>query len=256
MQQADPSTRTCSSWRRSPGSTAPALQHAPSARGADPAAARVLTMANDEGKPHGRPRRSDLLQGGGPPPLGAPSQDEDEQEEENTDSARGRAGAGHAGDTLLDRYRSRADQAEAKLQEYIAAFKQSQAEADAFRGRLTRDLDRKVDLKFAGIVRELARPWTTWSSLSPTWRRCPRPSPGPGRVPGGAAFPADPGASRRRAHLPRRRAVRPRRGGGGPRGCRGRSALDGVVTETMRPGYRLGDQLVRPAAVAVGRASR
>ncbi|HET9298983.1 MAG TPA: nucleotide exchange factor GrpE, partial [Candidatus Polarisedimenticolaceae bacterium] len=32
--------------------------------------------------------------------------------------------------------------------------------------------------------------------------------------------------------------------------------LDGVVTETMRPGYRLGDQLVRPAAVAVGRASR
>ena len=30
-------------------------------------------------------------------------------------------------------------------------------------------------------------------------------------------------------------------------------AQDGVVTQTLRPGYTLGDQLVRPAAVAVGR---
>ena len=30
---------------------------------------------------------------------------------------------------------------------------------------------------------------------------------------------------------------------------------DGKVTETMRPGYRLGDQLIRPARVAVGRKS-
>ena len=29
----------------------------------------------------------------------------------------------------------------------------------------------------------------------------------------------------------------------------------GKVTETMRPGYRLGDQLIRPARVAVGRKS-
>ena len=28
---------------------------------------------------------------------------------------------------------------------------------------------------------------------------------------------------------------------------------DGVVTETLRPGYRLGDNLIRPARVAVGR---
>ena len=187
-----------------------------------------------------------------------PLKDEDEQEE-NTDrpEAEREPAPGAAGDTLLDRYRSRADQAEAKLQEYIAAFKQSQAEADAFRGRLTRDLDRKVDLKFAGIVRELLSTVDDLElALSPV-ASVPEAEPlargvslavqrflqilerhGVVRIsPEGEPFdPAE-------AEAVRVDAVDD-------------PALDGVVTETMRPGYRLGDQLVRPAAVAVGRASR
>jgi molecular chaperone GrpE len=151
-------------------------------------------------------------------------------------------------------YRARAEEAERKLQDYVTAFRQSQAEADAFRQRLQRDVDRKVDLKFAGLVRELllavddlelalshvsgvreAEPLARGVSLAMQSFLQALERHGVERIaPDGEPF--DPTVAE---------AVRvdpvddP--------------ARDGTVTRTMRSGYRLGDQLVRPAAVAVGR---
>jgi len=178
-----------------------------------------------------------------------PLEEQDEPEEENTDRPQAAAG-----DTLLDTYRSRAEQAEAKLHEYIAAFRQSQADADAFRGRLTRDLDRKVELKFAGLVGELL---STVDDLELALAHVPE------------GDPLARGVSLAVQHflqiLERHEVVRIAPDGEPFDPAVAEAvrvdpvddpALDGVVTQTMRPGYRLGDQLVRPAAVAVGRAPR
>ncbi|HEX5044984.1 MAG TPA: nucleotide exchange factor GrpE [Candidatus Polarisedimenticolaceae bacterium] len=180
------------------------------------------------------------------------------EQEENTDRPEAEPEPRPAaGDTLVDSYRSRAEQAEAKLHEYIGAFRQSQADADAFRERLARDLDRKVELRFAALVRELlstvddlelaqahmagvvdAAPLTRGVSLAVQHFLQILERHGVVRIsPEGEPF--DPAV----AEAVRVDPVED-------------PALDGVVTETMRPGYRLGDQLVRPAAVAVGRASR
>jgi len=185
-----------------------------------------------------------------------PLHEQDGGDEENTDRPEPEGSPG-PGDTLLDNFRSRAEQAEAKLHEYIGAFRQSQADADAFRERLGRDVDRKVELKFAALVRDLlsivddlelalahvsgvpeAEPLARGVSLAVQRFLQVLERHGVVRVaPDGEPF--DPAM----AEAVRVDAVDD-------------PALDGVVTETMRPGYRLGDQLVRPAAVAVGRASR
>ncbi len=181
---------------------------------------------------------------------------EHDEQDENTDRPEDESRPA-GGDGLLDRYRSRAEQAEAKLHEYIGAFKQSQAEADAFRERLNRDLDRKVELRFASLVRDLlstvddlelalahvagvpdAEPLARGVSLAVQHFLQILERHGVVRIaPDGEPF--DPAV----AEAVRVDPVKD-------------PELDGVVTETMRPGYRLGDQLVRPAAVAVGRASR
>ena len=179
-----------------------------------------------------------------------------EPDEENTDRPEPEPSPA-PGDTLLDSFRSRAETAEAKLHEYIAAFRQSQVDSDAFRERLGRDLDRKVELRFAALVRELlstvddlelalahvsgvpdAEPVARGVSLAVQRFLQILERHGVVRIaPDGEPF--DPAV----AEAVRVDAVDD-------------PALDGVVTETMRPGYLLGDQLVRPAAVAVGRASR
>jgi molecular chaperone GrpE len=180
------------------------------------------------------------------------------EQEENTDRPETDAESRPAaGDTLLESYRSRAEQAETKLHEYIGAFRQSQADADAFRERQERNVDRKVELRFAALVRELlstvddlelalahvagvpdAEPLAQGVSLAVQRFLQVLERHGVVRLePDGEPF--DPAV----AEAVRVDPVED-------------PALDGVVTETMRPGYRLGDQLVRPAAVAVGRASR
>lgn len=162
------------------------------------------------------------------------------------------------GGTLIDAFRARAEQAEAKLQDYVAAFRQSQADADGFRERITRDVDRKVELKFAGLVRDLlgtmddlelalshvagvpeAEPLARGVSLAVQSFLQALERHGVVRIaPDGEPF--DPTL----AEAVRVDPVQD-------------PEQDGVVTQTLRPGYRLGDQLVRPAAVAVGRrASR
>lgn len=181
----------------------------------------------------------------------------DDDEVENADHPEvepEREAPGPSGSSVVDAYRGRAEEAERKLQDYIAAFRQSQAEADAFRQRLTRDVDRKVDLRFAALVRELlatvddlelalshvsgvreAEPLARGVSLAVQSFLSALDRHGVERIaPDGEPF--DPAT----AEAVRVDAVDD-------------PSQDGKVTQTMRPGYRLGDQLVRPAAVAVGR---
>lgn len=51
--------------------------------------------------------------------------------------------------------RARAEGAERKLREIQATFVAAKAELDATRSRLERDLERKVEIKFAGLVTDL-----------------------------------------------------------------------------------------------------
>jgi len=172
---------------------------------------------------------------------------EDEQEQDE-------AAAEPARPTVLDEYRQRAEDAERKLQEYIEAFKGFKQEQDAFRERLRKDVERRVELRFGELVgtllesldnldlalshaRELSGAESLTEGLALARDRflaaleqhgVEQVVPGPGEFdPNDAeAVRVDPVDVRER---------------------------DGCVTETLRPGYRLGDLVVRPARVAVGR---
>jgi molecular chaperone GrpE (heat shock protein) len=156
--------------------------------------------------------------------------------------------------TLLDEYRQRAEAAERKLQEYIEAFKRFKDEQEEYRLRLSRDVDRRVDLKFGEMVGELLESMDNLDLALSHVHDVPEAEPlaeGVGMAqrrflntleqhgiekisPEGEMF--DPNESE---------AVRV-------------DSLDspddnGKVTETLRPGYRLGERVIRPARVAVGR---
>ena len=156
-----------------------------------------------------------------------------------------------AAPAVIDAYRNRAEEAERKLQDYIAAFRQSQAEADAFRQRLTRDVDRKVELKFAGLVSELL---ATVDDLELALSHVGDGGP----LAQGVALAVQGFLSKLERHgveriAPDGEIFDPETAEAVRMDPVDDPAKDGTVTQTMRPGYRLGDQLVRPAAVAVGR---
>jgi molecular chaperone GrpE len=151
-------------------------------------------------------------------------------------------------------YRRRAEAAEAKLIEYSAAFQRAQAEHEQFRERMLRDVDRRVELKFGGLVEELldlvddldlALAHATGSAAIETLAHGVRLArdrflaalarAGVERVdPDGTAF--DPNV----AEAIRLDPVSD-------------PARDGTVTETLRAGYRIGERVLRAARVAVGR---
>jgi len=138
--------------------------------------------------------------------------------------------------TILDEYKKRAQDAERKLLEYIAAFKESQSEQEAFRARIGRDVDRRVELRFGELVADLLE---TLDDLDLALAR-----------------------DRFLAALERRGVERTVLDGQefDPNVAEAvrldpvdSPDLDGKVTQTFRAGYRLGDQVVRAARVAVGR---
>jgi len=59
--------------------------------------------------------------------------------------------------TIIDEYRERAEAAEQKLLEYIDAFKAFRTEQEEVRQRLNRDIERRVELQFGEIVAELLK---------------------------------------------------------------------------------------------------
>ena len=155
--------------------------------------------------------------------------------------------------TVVDEYRMRTEAAEQKLQEYIEAFKQFRREQDEFRERLGRDVDRRVELKFGSLVQELFEALDNLDLALGHVTEVPEAAPlaqglelarkrflealerqGVAQVSPAGEF--DPNE----AEAVRVDAVE-------------RRELAGTVTEVLRPGYKLGERVIRPARVAVGR---
>jgi molecular chaperone GrpE len=159
--------------------------------------------------------------------------------------------------TILDEYRQRAEDAERRLQEYIAAFKRHQDEQEQVRERLARDVERRVDLRFGEMVADLLG---VSDDLDLALAHAAG-NAGAEPLAAGVAIARD----RFLATLERQGVQRfaPDRLPFDPNEAEALRvdavadpALDGVVTETLRPGYRYGERVIRPARVAVGRSAR
>ncbi len=160
--------------------------------------------------------------------------------------------------TVVEEYRRRAEAAEQRLQDYIQAFKEARAEQEALRARLERDCDRRVDLRFAELVRELlvivddfdlalqhgasiaeAAPLLEGLKLARDRFLATLEKSGIQRIEPAPGEPFDPHTAE---------AVRTEPAGDPER--------DSSVVETVRPGYRLGDHILRAAQVVVARYER
>jgi len=156
--------------------------------------------------------------------------------------------------TLLDEFRQRAEAAERQLQEYIDAFKRFRAEHEEFRERLSRDVDRKVELKFGALVNELLESVDDLDLALEHANRVPEAEP----LAQGVEL-----ARRRFLGTLERHGVTQLAPDGAEFDPNEAEAVridpvdsreqNGRVTETIRPGYRLGDRGIRAARVAVGR---
>lgn len=156
--------------------------------------------------------------------------------------------------SMIDEYRERTEAAENKLQEYIEAFKGFKKEQEDFRERLNRDVDRRVDLQFGGLVEELLEAMDNLDLALEHVADVPAAEP-----------------LARGVELARRRFLEALERHGvekvDPSGEEfdpneaeamrvdpvNEPAMSGKVTDVLRPGYRLGDRVIRPARVAVGR---
>lgn len=155
--------------------------------------------------------------------------------------------------SIVDELRLRAEGAEHKLREYIAAFQQSKTENEQFRERLLRDVDRRVDLKFAELVENLIEGLDDLDlalahvegSHDDVLRR-------------GVGLARDRFVAALARHGVERIDVEgsefdPNIAEAIRLDAVSDPSLDGTVTATLRPGYRIGERVFRPARVAVGR---
>jgi len=156
--------------------------------------------------------------------------------------------------TLLDEYRSRAEAAERQLQEYIEAFKRFKADHEEFRDRLSRDVDRKVDLKFGELIGELLESVDDLELALEHASQVPQAEP--------LARGVELARRRFLATLERHGVTQfsldgeefdPNEAEAVRIDPVGSADQNETVTETVRPGYRLGDRVIRAARVAVGR---
>jgi len=154
---------------------------------------------------------------------------------------------------LVDEYRARTETAEQKLQDYIEAFKQFRREQDDFRERMGRDVDRRVELKFGTLVNELLE---ALDDLDLALEHA-------GDVPQAAPLTQGLALARKRflEALDRHGVLQVwPEGEFDPNEAEAvrvdpvdDRSLAGTVTQVLRPGYRLGERIIRPARVAVGR---
>jgi molecular chaperone GrpE len=156
--------------------------------------------------------------------------------------------------SIVEEYRERTEAAEARLQEYIEAFKRFRAEQDEVRARLLRDVERRAEGRFGELVSQLLGTVDDLELALEHARNIPATeglvrgvelarkrfldaliAAGVERF-GEAGVPFDPNE----AEAVRVDPVTS-------------SAADGTVTEVLQPGYRLADRVLRAARVAVGR---
>lgn len=156
--------------------------------------------------------------------------------------------------TIVDEYRARAETAEQRLQDYIAAYKQSQAEMEGVRAKLAEDVERKASLRFGDLVTELL------GSLDDLDLALGHMEPVPEAAPlaEGVALVRDRFLATLERHGVER--IAPKGEEFDPNIAEALRVdpiddpdLDGKVTELLRPGYRLKDRVLRAAQVAVGR---
>jgi molecular chaperone GrpE len=156
--------------------------------------------------------------------------------------------------SVLDEYRLRTEAAEQKLQEYIEAYKAQTREQEAFRRRTERDVERRVQLQFADLVRELLDAVDTLELALEHVAGIPQAEP----LARGVALARDRFLSTLERHGVSR--IDPTGSPFDPNEAEAlrvdpvpTEAQHDLVTATLRPGYRLGDHVIRPARVAVGR---
>jgi len=174
--------------------------------------------------------------------------------EDGNESPCGESDASPRTPTLLDEYRERTEAAERKLQEYIEAFKEFKQEQDAFRTRLGRDVERRVELQFGSLVESLLE---VVDNLDLALEHV-------GEVPEAVQLARGVDLARRSFLETLERngveRVSPLEAEFDPNEAEALRVdevddprLSGKVTEVLRPGYRLGERVIRPARVAVGR---
>jgi molecular chaperone GrpE len=158
--------------------------------------------------------------------------------------------------TIVDEYRQRAEAAEQKLHEYIDAFKQFKGEQEQVRQRLNRDIERKVELQFGEIVAELLK---SVDDLDLALAHVGEgESEAVRNLANGVRMARDKFLETLERHgvsrmEPYGEAFDPNLAEAIRMDPVTDPKLNGTVTETLRPGYRLGDRIIRAAQVAVGR---
>lgn len=156
--------------------------------------------------------------------------------------------------TVLDEYRERAEAAERKLHEYIEAFKAQSREQEAFRQRTERGIERRVQLDFADLVRELLETVDTLELALTHVKDVPEAEP----LAHGVALARDRFLATLERHGveridPAGRPFDPNEAEALRVDAVDSAELHDTVTETLQAGYRLGEHVIRAARVAVGR---
>lgn len=158
--------------------------------------------------------------------------------------------------TYVEELIQNAEEKEAKLKEYIAAYKEKMAENDQFRARLQKDVDRRVEGGIADFVKELL-PVVDSIDLAI----------GSAGSEGGAENIAE-GVSMIKTGI----VSAFKRAGITEIECVGKEfdpaiseaigmetvddeSMDNKVVEILQPGYVLNERLIRPAKVKVGKAA-
>lgn len=156
--------------------------------------------------------------------------------------------------SVLDEYRLRAEAAEGKLLEYIEAFKRSQADHEQVRERLARDVDRKVELKFGELLGDLLETLDDLDLSLEHVQGVEEAEP----LAQGVAMARDRFLAALQKHGVEK--ISPEGVPFDPNEAEAlrvdpvdSDAADQRVTATLKPGYKLGDRVIRAAKVAVGR---
>lgn len=156
--------------------------------------------------------------------------------------------------TVVGEYRQRTEEAERKLQEYIEAFKHFKEEQEQFRERMNRDVDRRVNLKFGEMVGELLESIDNLDLAMAHVAEVPEARP----LLEGLTLARDRFLTTLERHgveklEPHNEVFDPNQEEAVRVDPVDGEEQDGRVTEILRPGYRLGELVIRPAQVAVGR---
>jgi molecular chaperone GrpE len=156
--------------------------------------------------------------------------------------------------SILDEFRLRAEQAEGKLLEYIEAFKRHKDDQEQVRERLARDVDRKVDLKFGDLVSDLLEALDDLDLSLDHVRGVPGAEP----LAEGVVMARDRFLTTLQKHGVERFSPEGQRFDPNESEALRVDPVDSedddqIVTETVKPGYKLRDRVIRAAKVAVGR---